>query len=149
MKRTIILNTKALSVNAMYCKNRSWKTAEYNQWSCAVFHKLDTKENLEAFSDLREFFDPLKHAYSVSIRFYYPQNILFTKKGSLSAKAHDLSNIEKPIIDLIFLPCYFDKSSPYGCKNLNIDDKFIYELSSKKLPAEEHRIEIDLSIITP
>ena len=148
MKRVIILPIKALSINAMYCKNRSWKTSEYNDWSAAVFHKLDTEENLQALQELREFFDSSKHGYAVNLKFYYPKEILFTKKGSLSARAHDLSNIEKPIIDLIFLPCYFDKSSPYGCKNLNIDDKFIYELSSKKLAAEEHRIEIELSIIT-
>ena len=132
----------------MFCKNRSFKTAAFNDWSAQIFHALSSEKNLEAFTDLREFFNPETHGYAVDLKFYYPRDILFTKKGSLSARAHDLSNIEKPLIDLIFLPSYFNKSVPYGCKNLNIDDKFIYELSSKKLPSNEHKIEIELSIIT-
>ena len=131
----------------MHCKNRSWTTQAYKDWSATVFHRLSSEENLKALEDLREFFDSEKHSYKVDIKFTYPKNILFTKKGSMSARAHDLSNIEKPLIDLIFLPCYFDKPSPYGCKNLNIDDKFISALSSKKLPGDEHFIEIDLTII--
>lgn len=148
MKRTITLSLKPLSINAMYCKNRSWKTAEYNTWSAAFFHKLDVEENVQIMEDLREFFNPKKHGYSIDLKFYYPKDTLFTKKGTLSSRAHDLSNVEKPLIDLLFLPVYFDKCSPYGCKNLNIDDKFIYELSSKKLPAKEYKIEINISIIS-
>jgi len=147
MKRIISIEHKPFSINSMYCKNRAYKSADYNKWSADIFYKLASDENLQAFHDLREFFDPLKHGYIVNLVSYYPRDILFTKKGGLSARAHDLSNIEKPIIDLIFLPCYYNKSTPYGCHNLNIDDKFIYELSSKKLPADGHRIEIELSIV--
>lgn len=147
MKRTITLTTKPISINSMFCRDVRYKSVAYNEWSSNIFHKLQTEENLQAMEDLRDFFDPEKHGFVVNLKFFYPRNILFTKKGTLSAKAHDLSNIEKPLIDLIFLPCYFDKPSPYGCKNLNIDDKFICELSSKKLPAEEHSIEIELSIV--
>ena len=132
----------------MYCKNRSWKTKEYNEWSCAVFHRLDTEDSLKSLEDLREFFDPKIHKYLINLKFTYPKDILYTKKGALSARAHDISNIEKPLIDLLFLPVYFDKPSPYGCKNLNIDDKYITKMSSEKVPGEEFNIEIEIEINT-
>lgn len=146
MKQTITLPLKAFSINAMYCRNRAWKSQAFNEWSSRVFHKLDTKDNLEAMTALREFFDPSKHCFEVSLKFFYPEDILFTKKGALSARAHDISNIEKPLIDLIFLPTYYDKPSPYGCKNINIDDKFITKMSSEKLQGDEHKIEIEIVI---
>ena len=147
MKRSITLPIKAFSINSVYCKNRSFKTQSYKEWSMQVFHRLSTEENLQALQDLREFFDPKIHSYSINLKFYYPSDILYTKKGSLSARAHDISNIEKPLIDLLFLPVYHNKPAPYGCPNLNIDDKFISEMSSKKLSADAHKIEIELQII--
>ena len=130
----------------MFCKNRNWKTQAYHEWTAQVFHRLSSADNLSMMKDLREFFDPLLHSYVLDLRFFYPSEVLYTKKGALSARAHDISNIEKPLIDLLFLPTYHDKPFPNGCKNLNIDDKFISEMSSKKLPADDHRIEIDIQI---
>jgi hypothetical protein len=146
MKRILHLPLAPLSINAVYCKNRSWTTPEYKEWSSGVFHRLSTEDNLQAMADLREFFNPAKHAYIIGLKFYYPSSILYTKKGALSARAHDISNIEKPLIDLIFLPKFYDQPSPYGCKNLNVDDKFIIDMRSQKLASDEHRIEVELSI---
>lgn len=131
----------------MYCKNRAFKTQAYNEWASAVFHKLSSEENLQKLSELRNFFDPKSHAYEIDLKFYYPSKVLYTKAGGLSARAHDISNIEKPLIDLIFLPVYFKKPIPYGCQNLNIDDKYITSMSSKKLASDEHHIEIKLRIV--
>jgi len=131
----------------MYCKTRSYTTTEYKTWQYAFFHKIDTESNLKAFADLREAFNPKKQAFIVNIITYYPHDILYTKKGTLSSKAHDRSNVEKPIVDLIFLPKYFNQESPYGCKNLNIDDKYILDISSKKRASEEAHIEIEIEII--
>ena len=146
MKRTITLPLKAFSINAMTGRDIRHKSHAYIEWSAEVFNKLSTDENLDTIAELREFFDSEKHYYIIDLKFYYPSNVLYTKKGSLSARAHDLSNIEKPLIDLLFLPTYYDQPSPYGCKNLNIDDKYIKKLSSEKLPSEEHKIEIELTI---
>lgn len=146
MKAEISLPLKAFSINSMFHKNRSWTTKEYKDWSAQVFFKLANYE--KTFEDLRNFFDPKKHGFAIDLKFYYPSNILYTKSGSLSARAHDISNIEKPLIDLLFLPTFFEKSVPYGCKNLNIDDKFIIDMRSKKLPAEEHRIDIEIQVVS-
>jgi len=66
----------------------------------------------------------------------------------LSSKAFDVSNMKKPLIDLIFLPKYFNQKPPYGAKNLNIDDKYITDLSSKKRisPTDEPYIEAVLRV---
>ena len=147
MKQTLILPLKAFSINSMYCKNRAFKTQAYNDWAASVFHRLSSEENAAKLADLRESFDPKKHSYVVDLAFYYPSKVLYTKAGGLSARAHDISNIEKPLIDLIFLPVYHGRSVPNGCDNLNIDDKFISEMRSRKLAAEEYRIEIELQIV--
>ena len=146
MLKKLTINLEPFSINSMYCKNRSWKTQKYNEWSANVFHQLNSEENLKAFEELRNYFDPEKHAYEVNLRFFYPDDKLFTKKGSLSSRAHDISNIEKPLIDLLFLPVYYKKPSPYGCKNLNIDDKFIKSMSSQKMSADESRIDVTIHI---
>lgn len=131
----------------MYCKNRAFKSPAFNEWSSGIFHRLSSEENLQAMKNIREFFNPATHAVHVDLKFYYPSNILYTKKGSVSAKSHDISNVEKPLIDLIFLPTYYNKSIPYGCPNLNMDDKYITSMRSQKLAADEHRIEIELQIV--
>lgn len=132
MKRTLQIYEQPFSVNSLYYARQKVKTTEARQWSAKIMYQLSNEENLLKLKDLREYFDPSKHYYSISLNFYYPKSKLFTKKGQLSAKAHDLSNIEKPIIDLIFLPVYFDKEVPLGCENLNIDDKYILKLKSEK-----------------
>lgn len=80
---------------------------------------------------------------------YYPKDKVLTKKDELSNKCFDTTNIEKPLMDLIFLPKYFDLEYPFGCKNLNLDDKFLLDLVSKKRisPDQNHYIKIKLEIV--
>jgi len=146
MNGIINIPLKAFSINAMFAKNRSYTTSAYKDWSCQVFHKLNTEENLKQLEELRNYFDFKKHYYIIDLKFYFPKEIIYLKNGALSSRAFDISNIEKPLIDLLFLPKYFDKKSPYGCKNLNIDDKYIKKMSSEKEASEDFRIEIKLEI---
>lgn len=133
----------------MYGKAR-FKTTAARQWSGEVFHYLNIDENAEKLTELREKFNHKKHYFSVTIKAYIPKKILFTKSGHLSQRAHDLSNIEKPLIDLFFLPDYCGKKPPYGCNNINRDDKYVLKLNSEKLVSktDEHYIEITIEIHT-
>lgn len=134
-----------MSINSLYYANRGHgKTIKAQDWSHNIFHMLNNSDDLQKFTDLREFFKPNEHYYKVE--FIFSNNKILTKSGQLSSGAADLSNIEKPIIDLMFLPKYFDVSSPYGLKNLNIDDKYIGELSSRKKPGTDQKIDIVISI---
>lgn len=131
----------------MSYRDKRHKTAEAHEWSHTVLHYLSQEPNKQSLKELREHFEPKKHAYKLDLTFYYPHEILHTKDGRISAKSHDISNIEKPLIDLIFLPKYFDQTPPYGAQNLKIDDKYILEMTSRKKAATEHGIDVNIEII--
>ena len=146
MRRVITLKLKPFSINAMFCRDKRHKTIEAQEWSCSVLVALALKENKKKLKELRQYFDPMKHVYKVDLTFFYPKHVLFRKDGGISARAHDLSNVEKPLIDLIFLPMFYDRPSPYGAKNLNIDDKYITDLRSRKRVGKDFRIRVTLNI---
>ena len=146
MRRIITLKLKPFSVNAMFGRDKRHKTIEAKEWSCSVLVALALKENRKKLKELRQFFDPKEHVYHIDLTFFYPKHILYTKDGPISARAHDLTNVEKPLVDLIFLPVYYDRPSPYGAKNLNIDDKYITKVVSQKKPTSGSKPKIKVSI---
>ena len=146
MRRVITLKLKPFSINAMFCRDKRHKTIEAQEWSCSVLVALALKENKKKLKELRQYFDPMKHVYKVDLTFFYPKHVLYRKDGGISARAHDLSNVEKPLIDLIFLPMFYDRPSPYGAKNLNIDDKYVTDLRSRKRVGKDFRIRVTLNI---
>ncbi len=143
MRRTLTLKLKPFSINAMFCRDKRHKTIEAQEWSCSVLVALASKENRKKLKQLRDHFDPKQHVYKVELTFFYPKHVLYTKDGPISARAHDLSNIEKPLLDLLFLPAFYDR---YNCKNLNIDDKYITHLVSKKCVGKSFKIKINIHI---
>jgi len=146
VRRVITLKLKPFSINAMFCRDKRHKTIEAQEWSCSVLVALALKENKKKLKELRQYFDPKKHVYKVDLTFFYPKHVLHKKEGGISARAHDLSNVEKPLIDLIFLPMFYDRPSPYGAKNLNIDDKYIIDLRSRKRVGKDFRMRVTLNI---
>ena len=130
----------------MFCRDKRHKTIEAQEWSCSILVALALKENKKKLKELRQYFDPEKHVYKVDLTFFYPKHVLHTKEGPISARAHDLSNVEKPLIDLVFLPMFYDRIPPYGAKNLNIDDKYITDLRSRKRVGKDFRIRIGLHV---
>ena len=105
--------------------------------------KLALKENQKKLKALRDHFDPKQHVYKLELTFFYPKHVLYRKDGQISGRAHDLSNVEKPLVDLLFLPNFYDT---YGCKNLNADDKYITHLVSKKCEGKSFKIKISIQI---
>ena len=146
MRRVITLKLKPFSINAMFCRDKRHKTIEAQEWSCSILVALALKENKKKLKELRQHFDPMKHVYKVDLTFFYPKHVLYRKDGGISARAHDLSNVEKPLIDLVFLPMFYDRPSPYGAKNLNIDDKYVTDLRSRKRVGKDFRIRVTLNI---
>ena len=142
MKRKLLIQQKPFSINAMSYRDKRYKTPEFEQWCSKILYALNNEKNQKALQDLRDYFDPNKHVYQVNLTFNYPHHILFTKASTISTKAHDLSNVEKPLIDLIFLPTFHKRTS-----NLNIDDKYILDLISRKRASEDHLIEVGLEVL--
>jgi hypothetical protein len=148
MRVKIRISEKPFSINAMYYMDKRNKTREAKEWSYSVFHQLSSEQNLAKLEKIRDYFDPAKHHFHVSLRAYYPRHILHRKDGAVSAKSIDVTNWEKPLIDLLFLPKYFNTPSPYGCKNLNVDDKYITSMLSAKIisPEDRHYIDIEIAV---
>lgn len=144
MYRKFILPIKPYSINAMYYRNKAFKRREALDWSYNVLSHLSHHTNEEKMRDLREAFDPKKQYFRVEITFFMPEKKLITKDGRL--KTPDLSNIEKPLIDLLFDRQYYDKEPPFGCKNINIDDKYIGELFSSKRVCPDGQYHADIKI---
>jgi hypothetical protein len=136
MRHTFILPVKPLSINSTYYSNKGHgKTADAQDWFHTVFYTLDKAVNQTKLTELRGFFDPTKHGLRFGITVFVPEKLLYTKDGGkLSSKTVDLSNLEKSIVDAFCLPAHAEKQAPYGCQNLQIDDRYVNRLfSCKKL----------------
>lgn len=130
----------------MYFGRRDQKTTAYRDWEVGFLHELRRPEPQAALKDLREAFVLHTHAYRARIIWYTPRASFLTKEGNLSNRTFDVTNVEKPIIDLIFLPKYHVQPVPYGCKNLNVDDKQLLSLTSGKRCSAEEKYEIEITI---
>lgn len=127
LKKTLQLNISSFSVNSMYAagNSRFGKSGEAKEWTYLAYSELNkwSKE----IKDLKELFSEKEHGYGVELEWFFTRDKLITKKGILSSRAHDLSNVEKNIVDVLFLP----SNAPF-CENLNIDDRYLIELKSSK-----------------
>jgi hypothetical protein len=107
---------------------------------------MSKQEPQELIKQIRDIFDQQKHCFYVKLVCNIPDVKFFNKEGCISAKTMDLSNWEKPLIDLIFLPKYAEFSPPFGCPNLQADDRFITSLISRKKPTKSAKSSIEVSI---
>lgn len=141
MKRSISIPMAGYSINRTYYGNRAIMRPEAKNWMSEVLFHLEQEPNKTAISDLRESFDPELHAYHMTLVTITPAEILLNKKNMLSAKAFDITNTEKILIDTIFLP----KHKP-GV-NLEVDDRYLNFLSSTRKIGKKYSLEITLEIV--
>lgn len=138
------INARPLSINSMYYGNRAHgKTSEARDWTYDIIYKLFPYE--KQFKELRDVFDPKEYGYKVGLIFEYEE--FYTTNGTVSSRTQDLSNCEKSLIDILFLPKYFIQSAPYGFRNLNVDDKYLVELNSCKRLGNDSKIIISIELI--
>lgn len=134
----------------MYYGDQRIKTQAAREWTERVIHQLNWKSTSEKLEKLRTAFDPKKHVYSIKMTAMYPEKDYYTKgDGTLSSRTQDISNWEKPLIDIVFLKKYFEEIGRLHCENLNTDDKYICSMHSRKLPtkSEHHEIRLTIAII--
>lgn len=135
------------SINAYYYKTRQ-RTRGARLWANDIFRQMDM-----FYDDIVEFrdqFDVGIHGLEIDLKFYYPEELFFNKAGTISAKTMDLSNVEKPLIDLLTQSKYADRAIPEGAENLRIDDRYIIALRSSKHPqiaTLPHSIEVVFKIV--
>ncbi|BAQ92871.1 hypothetical protein [uncultured Mediterranean phage uvMED] len=145
LSRTLKFDCPGFSINSWYSLDLKSRSVDSFKWGYKVFDEINKKENQVKIRELSKVFDSNKHTFSVRLIFYYPENVFYTKAGSISSRSHDLSNLEKPIIDLIFIPSHFGEY-PNGSKNMNCDDRFITELFSAKKVGKAFGIKATISI---
>lgn len=138
---------KTFSVNASYVRtNRGvLKSSGLMEWTGQFFNLLAGPENQEKINQLKSTFDASLHVYHIEIIVNSPD--IYTAKGEISSKAHDLSNLEKSILDCVLLPKFCNEPFPLGCNNLSIDDKYVTRLVSEKVPNKNRSIGLKISIV--
>lgn len=147
MKAIFKFQSKPVSINNFYYANkRHGIRAEAKEWQCDLFVELARATNKEIIKSLKDKFDPSIHGYKFKITYQAPAGTFYTKSGGLSSRQIDLSNCEKSLIDVFFLPKY---NGAYGCENLNIDDKWLVELGSRKTvsPDDKYYTIVELEIV--
>lgn len=143
------LPLKPFSINKMHYRDRRHKTQDYRDWELSALQAINTEYVQNQLKKIREAFDANKHAFAVRFTFLYPSSVLYNKAGQISSRAEDVTNIEKPLLDLLFLPKYHVQSFPYGGPNVNADDKHVLSLTSRKsLSADDkHHIRISIAVV--
>tara|TARA_A100001201_G_scaffold143281_1_gene144255 strand:+ start:2244 stop:2714 length:471 start_codon:yes stop_codon:yes gene_type:complete len=127
------IKAKPFSVNKAYYKNRQL-TQEARAWREDFLLQLQKPEVLQQIQLLKQQWCSTKHALLVSYDFFYPLNLLLTKKGEVSKRSMDLTNIEKLVQDNLFEHRYNGREiDGIVIENFDIDDKFIVSLQSRKL----------------
>lgn len=141
MKFTI--NLPGYSINSMYYNDkRLGKRTDAKEWSYQVNWEID--KFAKEFMELRQQFDPKRHGLRVDLTFHYKN--FYNAQQKISSKVHDLSNVEKPLLDLLLTKANHGPA-PYKAQNLAIDDKYVIELNSKKRPAAKDSIDVEIYII--
>ena len=139
----IIIPFAAYSVNNYYYGDkRHGKRAEAKQWEYQINWELNKYQ--PAFEDIKRQFVLGEHGFKVTFVFAYKS--FFNKAGVISSKVFDVSNVEKPLLDLLFNPCNHGQA-PYKSPNINIDDRFVVEMLSKKCQGDSDSIEITIELI--
>ena len=121
------------SINKAYYRNRQL-TQDDRKWRSHFLIQLQDPHIQADLAKINKVFDPTIHSLSVSYRFCFPSNKLLTKKGTISARSSDLTNIEKLVQDNIFDHRFNGREiEDQIVQNLDIDDKFITQLQSYKV----------------
>lgn len=126
----------------MYFGRSNGKTSACRDFERLFCYELSKAGPAKALAELRAAFEPGKHCYRMRLLWYSPRATLLTKEGLLSSRAFDVTNVEKQIVDMVFLPSYYAQGTP----NLNCDDKHLITLLSGKRCSTEDKFEISITI---
>lgn len=138
-------NISAYSLNALFFadKRHGWKT-EAREWAAQICHQVNGPDIQPIFEAIRSNFKLHEHVLAAHYEFKTPK--LFTNYGTISRFSKDLSNLIKPLEDVLFTETFNGKGT-YKCKNLSIDDSYVCELSARKSYAETPSIVVTITIL--
>ena len=145
------INASPFSINKAYYKRSFTRTEQCRAWGDSVLAQLQAERIQADFEALRACCET-RHGLEAHLTFHIPAKLFYTKKGEISRRSQDLSNVEKMLIDLIFDERYCGRELDDGqvINNLSLDDKLIVKLVSEKKPTEgSAQIEVTLRSLHP
>jgi len=145
MKIEFQLPISAFSINRMYGRDRRHKTQVYKDWEMGALQALSAASVQQQFTSLRDAYKEGTHCFNVELEFHSPD--LLNKQGTISSRVEDLSNTEKILLDILFLPKFHVQPFPYGCKNVNTDDKYVLKLTSSKHLSATQKIVVRIELV--
>lgn len=141
MELKLRLHVAPISVNSMYYgEKRHGKRPEAITWSEEVLYSLRKYE--DKIKEFTALFDSKLHVITAHMISYAPIDYYYTKSGEMSGRMVDITNFEKPLIDLLMLPKFYGTNFPKQSINLNIDDRYLRKLTSEKLPSDAWYIDV-------
>lgn len=146
MKCTLLLPTEPLSINKQHCRDKRYTTSAWKDWAANVLIMLSKPNNQNSIQKLKKAFNPKDHYIKVQMISYYPRDQFWTESNQLSSKTHDVTNIEKPLVDVLFLPKFHGTGTVMKGPNFNIDDKYIKEFNSRQRVGDYHLIELHIEL---
>lgn len=145
MKIKFTLPVSPFSINAFYYARRKIITNEARDWQRNVIYAASAPGIEALFEQFKAAFDQKKHSIAFSVVYNVPETSFFTKNGIISGHVYDITNFEKPLLDLLMLPKFHGTNPPESFRNMNLDDKFVTELSSVKRPVNAISESLDIT----
>lgn len=128
------LPVKPFSVNKMHYRDQRFKSAEYKDWAQLVLYHL---QDIKALHEMGMDWHSKGGSFCVWFTFEFPKHIFYNKAGAISSKSMDLSNVEKPLLDLIF------------GDTMDVNDKNVVKLVSRKEAGAFYCIRIRILHLLP
>jgi len=143
MEAKFSIDAEPQSVNSWTGANKRFISAKAKEWIQTITWQCSGPLVQQQLAQIRENFNPKKHSLGISLNFIIPHGKFYNKQGLFSSRTCDVTNVEKSIVDVLFLAKY----SGINYKAIGVDDKYISELHSRKSAGLTHRIEIRIWII--
>lgn len=123
------------------------RTKECREWGDKVMSQLIPIKGI--MKDFNECFKIETDAVRIDLIHYIPKAKFYTKAGHISIASCDITNIEKLLVDLLFDERFNGRiADGMEVTNFNINDKFIVDMRSQKLPSKrDYKIKIVVEII--
>jgi Holliday junction resolvase RusA-like endonuclease len=134
MEIEFILPVKAFSINQMSCRDARFKTSAYKDWATAVLQYIRDLDNYKTLLDIAAEHKAKNGTFSIKIIVHYPFHEFFNKSQQVSSKTIDVTNFEKPLVDLIFKDI------------MELNDKYVTEMLSRKEASSHHYITVAIRL---
>lgn len=124
---------KPFSINQMTYRDVRFKSAAYKEWATKMIAHIQDCDQYKQLLDMATDHKASGGTFEISIHAEYPKHEFLNKQGQISSKTVDISNAEKPLIDIIFGGL------------MEVNDKYITSMTSSKGLGAWYKITVEIS----